>query len=624
MADITGRTIIDLPGINPSTGADTSEGRTPWVNTDCAYEWAVGGLPFLSAANRENLTRRGFAQQRKDQVDTSTEPGEQAFSTWWMRSQQDFTGGAGRLLLDPGSDKLTMSQFRDSLGVNPWRTTGGVTLLNQTEKQDLTSGAAERIVSWSTDQVVYASGTDVKVFPSGSTAVATGNVNDLAVLEGKVILAQQDGFLKKFDGASISAWLTAPASAPILRVWAVKNRLIVAVGTKIYEVGLGAGAWPGTAIADGGTGWTWTGAADVADGILVSGHDGLRSYVYKLDLKSDGTGTLPTLAAPAVVIDFPPGELVTALASYMNSFIVIGTSKGVRVATIESLYGRIKTGPLIKKTTQPVYAIACADRFAWVGVTAGHPDGFSGLIRIDLSNPIDEAGRFAWANDLRTGVVDPVTSVAQVGTGDTMALCANGCYIEGSTKENSGYLETGQIRFSTLEDKYFDLFKLRAVPAGGTVSVESVAYDDLRTTMGSMTDDTSPTLEMAIYPQAGQVRLGFRITLESDGSQDPTLYSYQVKALPAVQREEMWEIPLLCFDEEQDRFGVRGNQGNAHDRYTALRAIAALGSRILIQDITSGESALGIVENIRFDQRKPPARMSGFGGILTVSFRVLQ
>lgn len=624
MVDITARTIIDLPGVSPSAGVDSAIGRVPWENTDCAYEWAVGGLPFLSATNAANLTKRAFAQQRKDQVDTSTEPGEQAFSTWWMRSQQDFTGGAGRLLLDPGSDKLTMSQFRDSLGVNPWRTTGGVTLLNKTAKVGGTSGAAERLVSWSTDKVVYASGTAVKVLPTGSSVVASGTVNDLAVLEGKVILAQQDGFLKKFDGTTISAWLTSPASAPVTNVWAVKNRLIVAVGTKIYEVGLGAGAWPGAAIADGGVGWSWTGCADVADGILVAGNDGLRSYVYKLQLNDTGTGALPTLSAPAVVIDFPPGELVTALASYMNSFVVIGSNKGVRVATIESLYGRIKTGPLIKKTTLPIRSIVCADRFAWVGVTAAHPDGNSGLLRIDLSAPIDDAGRFAWANDLRTGVTDAVTSVAQVGTGDTFAVCANGCYIEGTTKETTGYLETGQIRFSTLEDKFFDILKLRAVPSGGTVSVESVTYDDLRTTMGSMSDDTAPTLEMAVYPQSGQVRLGFRITLASDGAQDPTLLSYQVKALPAVTREEMWEIPLLCFDQEQDRFGVQGSQGDAHDRYTALRALAALGSRILIQDLVSGESALGIVENIRFDQRKPPARTSGFGGILTVSFRVLQ
>lgn len=617
MVDISERLPFDLAGSSSSL-----PGRSSWTNLDVAYEWAIGGLPFLSAASRENLTKRGFAQQRKDQVDVSTEPGEQAFSTWWVRSQQDFTGGAGRLLLDPGSDKLTMSQFRDSLGVNPWRTTGGVYLLNQTAKAAGTSGASERVVSWGTSKVVYASGTAVKVLPTGSSVTATGNVNAVAVLEGQVILGQQDGKLSKFDGTTITAWLTAPASAPITGVWAVKNRLIVAVGTKIYEIGLGAAAWPGTAITDGGVGWEWTGAADLADSILVAGNDGLRSYIYKLSLSDAGTGALPTLTSPAVVIDLPPGELVSALASYLNSFIIIGSNKGVRVGTVESLYGRIKTGPLIKKT--PIGAITVGDRFAFCGVSAAHPDGNSGLIRIDLSAPIDDAGRFAWANDLRTGTSGTVTAVAQVGTTDTYAICADGCFIEGTTKELSGYLETGQIRFSTLEDKFFDLFKLRGTPDGGSIAVESVAYDDSRTGMASMGDGQSPTMEMQVYPQEGQVRLGFRITLSSDGTQDPTLLSYQVKALPAVTREEMWEIPLLCFDEEQDRFGVPTSAGGAHDRYTALRGMAALGSRILVQDITSGESALGIIENVRFDQRKPPARTSGFGGILTVSFRVLQ
>ena len=69
---------------------------------------------------------------------------------------------------------------------------------------------------------------------------------------------------------------------------------------------------------------------------------------------------------------------------------------------------------------------------------------------------------------------------------------------------------------------------------------------------------------------------------------------------------------------------MRTSAGSAHERYTDLRAVAASGARIMVQDLTSSESILGVVENVRFDQRKPPARTSGFGGIITVTVRTLQ
>ena len=74
-------------------------------------------------------------------------------------------------------------------------------------------------------------------------------------------------------------------------------------GTSVYEVGLGAGAWP-SALTDGGTNWTWTGAAETGEQILLAGHDGLRSVVYGVTVSAT-SGSLPTLTAPAVVAEFP-------------------------------------------------------------------------------------------------------------------------------------------------------------------------------------------------------------------------------------------------------------------------------------------------------------------------------
>lgn len=613
MTDIT-------EGIPLSLSTTSAESVDSWTNTDVSYEWAIGGLPFLAATSDQHLLRRAFAQQRKDQVDTSTEPGEQAFSTWWVRSQGDFSSGAGRDIMDPGGDKTALYRFRNSQGVDVSSGTK-VTLVNTLELEGGTSGTGS-VVPWSTASVAAASGTTVGVYPSGSTATATGTINDIAVLSGKVWCAQQDSKLVPFNGTSLGTVITAPGA--VTKVWTAKQRLICVVGTSLYEVGLGATTFP-TALTDGGTNWTWTGVGETSDMILAAGHDGVRSAVYGFTI-SETTGSLPTLTAPSVVAEFPAGELVTSMVSYLGSFIIFGTSRGVRVGSVNASAASravISYGPVIVETTQAVAAITCVDRYAYCGVTAGLPDGNSGLIKVDLSTPVDDAGRFAYTFDKTVGTTDTINDVCPVGNTAKVAVWADGLYLESSTKVASGWLETGQIRFATLENKFFDLLKLRGTPDGGTIAVESVDMDSDVVGLGSMGDSDAPTLELAIYPRTPQVRLGFKFTLSSDGTQDPQLLSYQVKALPAVRREELWEIPLMCFDSEKDRFGVPTSTGPAHARYTALREVAAVGGRVMVQDLSSGESTLAMVEGVRFDQRKPPARADGFGGILTVTVRCL-
>lgn len=619
MADITGRTIIDLPGINPAYGVDALAGRTPWANKDCAYEWAIGGLPFLSAASDRYPLKRAFAQQRKQQLDTSTDPGEQSFSTWWVRSQQDFTGGAGRINFDPGTDKIVMTQFTDSLGVDTFSTTG-LTLLPSMSKQVGTSGAAEHAVTFGASSVVYASGTTVATYPAATTATASGVVNDVANLNGAVYLAQQDSKLTKFDGTTITSPISA-AAGPVLRVWSVKNRLMVVVGTDVFEVGTGTTTFPVTPVAQGGAGWTWTGCCALPDAVLLAGHDGTKSYIYSL--KIGDNGTLPTLTAPAVMVDLPAGELVTCLTSYLGSIVVIGTNRGPRVGVIENLYGRMTTGPLL--FSKSVAAVTVWDRFAYCAVTQGQADGYTGVFKVDLSNQVDEAGRFAYASGVRCGVTSTATSIAMIGTTGRVAVCANGLYQESATaKEASGWVKTGLVRFSTQESKFFDTLKIRGTAAAGSITVESVDENGLTTTLSSLTDSIGTSLEMAVYPGSAQPRLGFKFTLNSaDSLTSPSLTSWQVKALPGVTREQLWQIPLMCFDEEQDRFGVRSSQGDAVERWDALKAVAALGSRILVQDLTSGDSALAIVDDLQFDQHKPPAKASGFGGIVIITVRVI-
>ena len=74
-----------------------------WNNTAENYDVAIGGLPFILAPTDINPYGRGTAPYRKDQFDSSKEPGEQSLTGWWIRSQSSFHGGAGIKFYDPSS-----------------------------------------------------------------------------------------------------------------------------------------------------------------------------------------------------------------------------------------------------------------------------------------------------------------------------------------------------------------------------------------------------------------------------------------------------------------------------------------------------------------------------------------
>ena len=112
-----------------------------WQNTDIAYDYAIGGMPFVSAVNDARQYVRQTAPFRKDQFDNGQEPGEQSLTGWWLRSQMSFHSGSGIKFFDPATtDENGKYRFADSKGVNVW-TKGEVTLLKDVVNTHQTTGA---------------------------------------------------------------------------------------------------------------------------------------------------------------------------------------------------------------------------------------------------------------------------------------------------------------------------------------------------------------------------------------------------------------------------------------------------------------------------------------------------
>ena len=313
--------------------------------------------------------------------------------------------------------------------------------------------------------------------------------------------------------------------------------------------------------------------------------------------------------------------------------MIIGTSKGLRVADVNEQDGSLQYGPLIFESSQPVYDVACADRFAWATTGVGSN---AGLTRVDLSQLIEgEPLRFAYANDLtgtQTGT-HYTTGVAFLGTTNRLAFATeynvtNGAvYIESaSTLVSTGYVTTGAIRYGTLEPKNYKLIRARGDYANGAMDIQSIG-DDANTYNVITYNASIGTPEAATtQPEGPQEFVSFKFTLSrsaSDTSKGPVFKGYQAKALPATKRQRLIQFPVWCYDIEKDRYNVQtGYEGRAWERIQNLESIEAEGDIVNVQDFTTGERIQAIIERIDFSRKTPPSgQFDGFGGLLLVTVR---
>jgi hypothetical protein len=341
---------------------------------------------------------------------------------------------------------------------------------------------------------------------------------------------------------------------------------------------------------------------------------------------------MPTLTQAVTAADFPDDEYVMNIATYLGRFIVIGTSKGIRIGILDD-NGDITYGPLTYEKTNPVHKIQIAfeDRFAYVTVTNAI-DGKSGVIRIDLSQEV-EPGRYAYAKDLSTEVTGCSCGIAFLGSSGRLVLGMDneGIFYESITeKVATGFLDTGFIRYGTIEKKHFKLIKPRIkTTMDGSIAISTKVNSGAINSIITLTNST-PALNSDISTNINspQEVLAFRFTFgrsSIDASKGPEFDGYQVKALPAVTRSRQLSIPLLNFDFESDRYGNNiGFEGRAFERLQELETIESLGDTILVQDFTTGETVLGVIEQLSFERTSPPkAGFSGFGGIIYVSLRTV-
>lgn len=202
-------------------------------------------------------------------------------------------------------------------------------------------------------------------------------------------------------------------------------------------------------------------------------------------------------------------------------------------------------------------------------------------------------------------------------------------YIESaSEKATSGYLQTGFIRYNTLEPKNFKRLIGRGEFEFGSMSLQTVDKDGLAYDVVSYDASVPPVEVTTSQPAGAQEYIAYKFILFRDGTDNtkgPTFKGYQAKATIATPRQRVIRFPVYCFDVETDKYNVLvGYEGRALDRINTLESIEENGDIVTWQDLTTGESRQVSIEQIQFTRMTPPDRgFTGYGGMLTMTVRTV-
>jgi hypothetical protein len=615
-----------------------------WQNTNESYDVALGGLPFFYAINDARPYIRQTAPFRKEQFDNQSQPGEQSLTGWWIRSQMSFHSGTGIKFYDPATtDEVGTYRFADSRNLDVW-TKGQVTLLKETANMTGVTSGVYKIISvmdGSTNKILgwTPANTTINNYTASGTAV-TYTHPVTAGLDTATLAIATDGInLFIADNDHIH---TGPISTPtagyseyyntdsekVVLAW-VKQRLVACIGESVYELTNAKGSshtLPTPVYTHPNADWNWTSVSESGSAIYAAGYAGGNSAIYKFTLST--TGVMPTLTSGVIAAQLPIGEVVNKIEYYLG-YLMIGTNKGVRAATISDQDGSINYGPLIIEESNGVYDFAFRDKFVWATGSVG---GYAGLYRIDLSNELEPL-RFAYATDAYLdGITGYATSVDFVGNGSQIAFTtsgSNGIAIQSATTlSTTGYLTTGNIRYGTLEPKNFKRLLGRGDFTYGSMTLETIDKDEIPYDHITYDATIFPIEVATSQPATAQEYVAYKFILSRDAtttSAGPIFKGYQAKATIATPRQRVMRFPAYCFDVETDRYNVQvGYQGRAQARLQALEELEENGDVLTWQDLTTGESRQVIIEQISFTRMTPPdKRFDGFGGVIEITIRTV-
>ncbi len=669
--DISERTIIDLSG-RLSTYYDLNGN---------AFDMAIGGLPFIMAVTDSTPYRRQTAEFRVQRVDQMRDPGEHTLggSGYWTRAQSSWHYGEGVLFAEPmeGNENEVRFRFRDSYGIDVW-TPGEISLIKRSSLVQAFTGKCKIDTGASSAGVAFLVATDMAPRTSQTTAMykitssgsSTPLVNFSSFTNETILATTSDGTymyvattagiydVQLSDGTTHKHYGYDGLTASNVVLKYAKNRVIGAFGftdgtysayeltfkdhggAPVVQIKPSMTATQGDLI-DGSTLmpalWQWAGITEGTNAIYFGGYAGDHSVIFKLQV--DNTGALGTLITAATL---PRGETVLSLYTYLGTFLMLGTNKGARIATLEQ-NGDMTYGPLVFHNENGVYDFEGRDSYIWAGNT-NQVNTNSGTTRINLGQPLTligyaqpiSSGVYARATDAYAdGIFGTVNAVRILGADNQVAFAINGSgiWLQHPTElVESGQIRTARIRYDTMENKAWKRIRVRTTNdiAGGDIEIFKIGptTDTVITTLYEG-NTTTADIDLGDAYQAAGPDASFKLTLtrnSTSATTGPVVVGIAVKALPTPTRARVLQIPLFCYDKETDKTGnIIGYEGYSRERLNALETIEANGQTVILQDFNQGgEPTEVIIDQVTFTRSTPANRnYTGFGGIITLIARTV-
>lgn len=633
------------------------------------FDYEIDGVGYYSAASNQFPHTRKTGDWRSQQIDTSSEPGEQSLNGWWRRAQSSFHLGTGITFMDPGRDPQLSYQFHDSHGINPW-TEGQVSLLR---KSSLVRGSTNGnlhavgyaiagqnngggdVPTAAQNGVLFADSTQVWMVPengTGATPVNWGGAStilDMTTDGGSYFIVAVDGVYRgPLPGNGVSGTRIYAGTFTRAKIAFAKDRLMACLDKSIYELPttpdtantpLPPALWTNPA-----SGWIWSAISDGPNGVYFAGYAGDHSLLYMTTL-DNSNGTAPQLLVPFTIAEMDRGEIATSLYTYAGNIVVVGTSLGFRFASIQN-DGSLTLGSLTE-TDGVVYAANGRGNHVWIGGASSN--GKTALYRADLSRNLalinngqavylmgSQFGSlvFPHAHDLfldssvYTG--QPIRSVVQIGLTGRVAYTIDGVglvFEAASELVDSGWLQTGRIRYDMSDPKIIAYGRVISSTQAGHLNVAWI--NEAGTSTSAADYDTSGVseadFEIDLRTPHKFVSLRFTLTRSStNNTVGPLLSEYVVKALPSVVKQRMIQLALMCYHTEKGtgRPVIRPTM----PRIEQLEALDESSAVFPYKNNGTGEHRMAVMDSVQFAQTFIPEGVKQKAypeGVLIVTLRLV-
>ena len=574
----------------PAPAYYTGSGATNLVPD--VFPVAINGRPYLVDLKANSFQRQYDARVR-DSVDQSAEPGESAINPQglWRRSQSSWHYGAGQTYGDTADAEAF--RFNTSKGVDVW-SKGEATLLKDTTQ--VLADAASTLQALTVGTRLYVgTGGDVKYTTNLSTftnctSEPAGNVGGMATDGFNVFVAFASHGVHKATTSTDAFSSYISGSDTFVNLRYVKGRLMASEDNDVYNFTSSGG--PGSPLfSHANTGFRWVGFAGGQNHIYMGGFAGNQSLVYRTTIKADAT----SLDTPIVALELPAGEIITGLDSYLD-FVLIGTTKGIRVATSDT-NGNLVSGPLIQIGSS-VTSFSGEGRFVWFNWT--NFDGTStGLGRLDLGVFIS-TNQPAYASDLMVTTQGAVSSVNTINSRPVFVVVGSGIYVEHATDlVASGYLESGIYRWGVPDAKFVPKWDLRCRPLNGSVTLsiktDGGSYHDFQAfTLSGGKEKTINGLEDRVFEAEVKLTLGRSAT---SNTVSPEVTRWMGRAYAAPLRSQIFSVPLIMHH----KLNIRGREyfQDVDNEMRFLRDLVDTPRIITYQE--NEETFSVIVENVQFE-----------------------